>query len=511
MTIRKTITPTHANSKISRDFYHPQACFTITMAIRLGVNRLLTGILAVVIAILTAQTTRAQDAAGIEQAAANKVIVIPVRSPIDKPALYILRRGLKQAITEQANTVVLDMNTPGGRLDVTLDMMKALDRFPGKTITYVNDEATSAGAIIASVTDEIHFAPKATIGAAEAIMGTGQDIGEGMKRKLNSYMGSKIRALAGDRPMRADVIRAMMEPDFEFKIGEVMLKPEGELLSLTDKEAMTPYGDPPQPLLGAGIAKDVGTLLDQLHGKGNYTVQRLELTWSENLAQYITAISSILIALGILGLFIEFKTPGFGIFGVSGIILLTLVFFGHSIAGLSGSEPILIMLLGLVLIAVEIFFFPGTIVPALTGALMILGSLVWAMLDIWPHQPISLSSDMLLQPLFNVTLGVIGAIVLFIALLRFLPSGGIWGKMVLQTAVGGEPAGIRALHSSSNDEPPSLIGKSGKAVTDLFPSGQVEIDGKRYDAHLPVGSADAGTEITVTGTTGFGLNVEVKS
>jgi membrane-bound serine protease (ClpP class) len=80
------------------------------------------------------------------------------------------------AIEQGADTVILDMETPGGRLDVTFDMLKAIEKFPGKVITYVNSEAISAGALISAGTDEIHFSPSGIIGAAAPVSGGGQDI-----------------------------------------------------------------------------------------------------------------------------------------------------------------------------------------------------------------------------------------------------------------------------------------------------------------------------------------------
>jgi len=479
----------------------------------LGVNRFVLSALSAALAILgTEVPCKAQEQA-VQASGSRKVVVIPIHSSIDKPALYILRRGLKDAIANKVDTVVIDMNTPGGRLDVTLDIMEALDRFPGKKITFVNDEATSAGAIIASVTDHIYFTPKATIGSSEVIDGSGQDIGESMKRKINSYMGAKIRSYTQNTPLRAEVIRAMMDPEFELKVGDKIIKPKGELLNITAVEANKHYGTPPTPLLGTGIASDLNGLLDQLHGKGNYSTQQIELTWAETLAQYLNRITPILLAIGLLGLFIEFKTPGFGVFGIVGILLLAVVFFGHHVAGLAGFEAILFLLLGIILIGVEIFFFPGTVAPAITGAVLILGSLVWAMLDIWPGEPISFSGNTLLRPMIDVSLGVIGAVILFIGMIKFLPQGGPWGRMVLDTAVGGEPGGIRPILSQGEAPARSsdLVGKKGKAVTTLFPSGQVEIDGKRYEARLDLGLADVGTPVKVIGIAEFGLKVEAIS
>ena len=139
--------------------------------------------------------------------------------------------------------------------------------------------------------------------------------------------------------------------------------------------------------------------------------------------------------------------------------------------------------------------------------------MVWTMLDIWPGEPVSLSGDTLLGPMIDVSLGILGAIILFIGMIKFLPQGGPWGRMVLDTVVGGEPGGIRPILSQGEAPVRSadLIGHSGKAVTTLFPSGQVEIDGKRYEARLDLGFADAGARVRVTGIAEFGLKVEVIS
>ncbi len=460
--------------------------------------------------LLPVEALRAAEPVAERNSPPANVVIIPVRSQIAKPALFILRRGLKAAIEQNVDTIVLDMETPGGALDVTFDILQALEKFPGKTVTYVNREAISAGALISAGTDEIWFSPAGVIGAAAPVLATGGEIDETMRAKLISYLKARVRSISEGKGYRGEVISAMIDTDSEFKIGDEVIKEKGELLSLTAQEAMKLYGDPPHTLLGAGIAENLQDLLDQLHGKGNHTSVSLEVTWSEQLAQYLTALTPLLLAGGLLCLFIEFKTPGFGIFGISGILLLGIVFLGHHVAGLSGFEPMLVFLLGVVFIAVEVFFFPGMMVPALVGGALMLGSLVWAMLDLWPGEPIDFSGDLLLWPLANVMAGVIIAVTLFVLLLRFLPKGGPWGGMVLESAVAGEPGAIRALNTFTPDAPQGaeLLGKSGIAATALFPSGQVEIGGRRYEAKLAMGFADQGTPVTVTGVSEFGLIVE---
>ena len=433
----------------------------------------------------------------------QKVVIIPIRDQIAPPELYILRRGLKTAIEEGADTVILDMETPGGRLDVTFDMLKAIDKFPGKVITYINTEAISAGALISAGTSEIYFAPTAIIGAAAPVSGAGVDIDETMKQKIVSYLKARVRAMSGDQENRAKAISAMIDADYELKIGEEIIKPKGELLTLTAAEAMKEYGDPPTPLLAAGIEPTLDSLMDTLFGKGNYTATSLEVTWSESIAQYLTTLAPALLAIGLVLIFIEFKTPGFGIFGIGGAIMLGIVFFGHSAAGLSGHEPALFFFIGFALVMVDIFLIPGFFVLAVPGALLMLGSLLWGMSDIWPDQPIEWDSGFLYRPLFNLITGLAGALLIFAFLLRYLPSGGLWGKMVLDSAIGGEST----LSSTARSEP-SLIGAQGHAVTALFPSGQIEINGKRYDARLALGDAPPGTAVRVVSVGEFELKVE---
>lgn len=449
----------------------------------------------------------------VSQATLAKVVVIPLREPIAKPELYILRRALKEAIEQEVDTVVLDMETPGGSLDVTFEMLQALGKFSGKTVTYINREAISAGALISAGTDEIYFSPDGIIGAAAPVLATGQDIEGAMRSKIVSYLKARVRSVSEGKGYRGEVISAMIDIDSEFKIGDEVIKQKGELLSLTAQESLKTYGDPPQALLGTGIAENLEALLDRLHGAGNYSVASFEVTWSEKLAQYLTRITPLLLALGLLCLFIEFKTPGFGVFGISGITLLGLVFFGQFVAGLSGHEPILLFLLGVILVAVELFFFPGVMLLALSGVALMLGSLVWAMADLWPREPIPISGDVFVMPLVNVLAGVVLAVLLFIALLKYLPNGGLWGRMVLNSAVAGEPPVARALAGGGLGEPvaASLVARTGIAATALFPSGQVEIDGRRYEARLAMGFAEAGTPVIVTGLAEFGLIVEVLS
>jgi membrane-bound serine protease (ClpP class) len=274
------------------------------------------------------------------------VYVIPITGPISTPNLYIIRRGLKEAIVNDVGMVILDMDTPGGRVDLTLEMMEMLDRFEGITATYVNDDAISAGSFIAAATQEIYFSPRGKMGASAVIQGTGEDVAETAKQKIESYLRANIRVMTEDYPYRSDVVRAMLDADFELKIGDEVIKPAGELLTLTASEAVKEYGDPPHKLLGEGIYDSIDELLDARFGAGNYEIRDFEISYSEEIAKWMNTIAPLLMGLGVLLMFIEFKTPGFGIFGVGGLTLLGIFFASHYIAGLAGNESSFLFLLG---------------------------------------------------------------------------------------------------------------------------------------------------------------------
>lgn len=462
-------------------------------------------------ALLLSIELRAQeegDSAASVSESAMKIYVVPVQEQISPTTLYAVRNGVKEAIDGEYDMVLLDMDTPGGRLDSTLEIMEVLDRFPGRTATYVNDEAISAGAIISSVTDEIYFTPKAVIGSAEPVTGQGQDINESMKRKLTSYLNAKVEAYTDEYRYRSDVIRAMMDPDFEFKIGEEVISEEGELLNLTAKKAHQEFGDPPEALLGAGIFETREDLIRHISPDTPALVTEFEATWSLELAQVIVSLAPVLLAVAMITVYIEFQTPGFGVFGITGVVCFLVAIFGHNVAGLSGSEPMLLFLLGVVLLALEVFVAPGTLLFAIPGFLLMIGSLLWAMTDIWPEgtEGFEWNWAMFEKPLQNLLGGAFLGIIIILVLARFLPKTFLWKRLVLADTVGGGAA-IESENARTAAEA-SVIGSVGVAVTELRPGGEIEINGKRYDASLAYGSLEQGASVKVVSKSTFGYVVE---
>ena len=408
------------------------------------------------------------------------VYVIPIKGMIGKPNLYILRRGIKEAVHHNAEMVILDMDTPGGRGDIMLEMMKMLDRFEGTTATYVNEDAISAGSFIAAVTDEIYFVPRGKIGASAIIQGTGEDLQETALLKAESYLRANVRVVNAGKGYREQVLRAMLEKDYIFEIGDALIKPAGELLTLTAKEAVQEYGDPPQKLLGEGIYESIEDLLDSRFGEGAYSVRNFEITYSEEFAKWINAIAPALLSIGVLLLFIEFKTPSFGLIGGLGLACICIFFLSSYIAGLAGKEMIVIFALGILLILVEIIFMPGVMVLSLPGVLLVLGSLVWALADIWPEPGGGYSIDgaALVSALEVVVFALMASIVGIVLLWRYLPKRWFMDHIVSKGHIGSpDPvvAGGGSVLAGARSLP--AVGSIGRVTKPLHPLGEVEIAG----------------------------------
>ena len=441
----------------------------------------------------------------------NLAFVIPIKDQIGPPILSILRRGLKDAIRQKAKIVILDMDTPGGELGVTLEIMEEiignLEKFDGQIITYVNDEAISAGAYIAIATSEIAFAPNSQIGAAEAVSGGGANIDSSMKRKINSYLKAKIRNYAGDHRYRSQVMSAMMDANetlliegkpLKAKDGS-LIKKTGELLTLTGEEACQLHGDPPAPLLGFGVFNSFLEILDQKWGADNYDLVEMKINWAEEAGLWLNGIAPILLSVGLVCIFVEFKTPGFGIFGVAGIILL-LTFFGSKyVAGLAGQEEVLVFLLGVCLVLVEIFLVPGLVLPGIIGFFMMLGAIFWAMVDIWPTPDFSWNFEVFRLPIWELLQSLGIAFVLGIVISMILPKTPLWQSLVLSTT----------LQDTLLEKGDQLVGKKGVTISELFPMGQIEIDGKRYDARSKIGKISKGEKVQIVRSSEFEVVVEL--
>jgi len=437
---------------------------------------------------------------------ARKAYLLPIRDDIMPPLVYLVRRGVKEAMDAKADLLVLDMETNGGRVDSTEEIIEILSQFKGETVTYVNRSAYSAGAFIAVATQRIFMAPESVIGAAAPIMlspgGTGVEaMPETMEIKATSAISAKIRAQAQKNGHNSDVVEAMIDKQKELIIDGQTINAKGGILTLTNVEAERAYGTPPRPLLSAGTVESLDALLSRL-GYEDAGRHEIQPTGAEKLATWINALNWLWLIIGVAGIYIEFKTPGFGLPGIVGVCAFALYFLGSYIAGLSGFEWPALFVLGLILVGLELFVFPGTVLLGLTGAALMLITIVMAMVDIYPGMPRLPSLPQLTLPLRDLTYAALGSVVVLAVLARLLPKTSVYGTLVTQAtsamASVAADAKLQAAH----------LGLEGVAVSVLRPGGKAQFGADLLDVMTQGELISKGTRVRIIGHSGREAIVE---
>ena len=415
-----------------------------------------------------------------------KVYVVPVRDDIMPPILYVIRRGVKDAMEAEADCLIFDMETNGGRVDITEDIFDIIGKFRGETVTYVNKDAYSAGAFIAVATQKIYMAPQSVIGAAAPIMmgptGGVSEMPSTMEVKINSAIRAKIRTQAEKNGYAVDVIEAMVDKTKKLERDKKIICQEGDILTLTNLEAEAKYGDAKTPLLSSGTVESIDSLINELGYAGAQRVD-IQPLGAEELGTWINAISPLLLLIGIIGLYIEFKTPGFGVFGAIGIAALVVYFFGGYVSGLAGIEWVAVFVLGVVLVAVELFWFSGTLIIGMVGVVCMLVALVMGMTDIYPDMPwfptgegkgdsmpqvegIDFALPDFSKPIRDLMIAFVLSIPVIWALAKYLPQTAFFARFASEAASGVESVAALAA------EVDSRLGKVGEATTPLHPGGK---------------------------------------
>ncbi len=402
-------------------------------------------------------------------APSRQVYVLPIREDIMPPLTYLVRRGVKEAMEARADLLVLDMRTDGGRVDVTEEIIRILGQFQGRKVTLVNDRAFSAGAFIAVATEQIYMVPQSVIGAAAPILmipgGGVQEMPATMEAKMNSAIRALVRSQAEKHGYNLEVVEAMIDRNREVIIDGQVINRKGDILTLTDTEAARTYGDPPRPLLSSGTVHDLPALLQKL-GFADARVTRVEPTGAEQLAFWVNSLNWLWLILGAAGIYLELKTPGFGLPGIVGLAAIALYFLGSYIAGLSGLEWPLLFVLGLVLVVLELFLFPGTFALGLIGAVLMLVTVVMAMVDHYPGMPTLPTLPQLQAPLQDLLYAALGTVVVVLVLGRFLPKTRLYGILVSHAA-----SGMESVRQTAQDRA-RLLGREGVALAALHPGGK---------------------------------------
>ncbi|MCA1659025.1 MAG: hypothetical protein LC642_00565 [Verrucomicrobiaceae bacterium] len=395
-------------------------------------------------------------------------VVIPLNGEIAPPTFLFLRRAVKAAEAAGAGAIVIEMNTYGGRLDTAAEITGVLNRTTIPTYTFINTNAGSAGSLIALATRYIYMSPVSAIGAAAPVLSSGADLPATEKEKTLSYWSALVRSSSMRNGHNPDIGEAFMDKEKEVKIGDRVVHAKGSLLTLNAQEATELING--KPLLAAGVADSVADLVKKAGLKGN-TVS-VQPSGFERLAFWITALAPLLLLVGIICAYIEFKMPGVGAPGIIAAICFAFFFAGHYLAGLAGWEVAALFVLGLILVIVEVLFFGNsTIVIGVVGVFLMLGAILWAMIDRYPGETFFPTGEMLATPLRNLMITLIAAVGLILFLARYLPKTSLYRRFALMTMIPSGPslAGAPREFATALDVTP---GMQGTAQTSLRPSGK---------------------------------------
>jgi membrane-bound serine protease (ClpP class) len=469
-----------------------------------------------------AQELEAPDDEPLGQAAAEKkVYVVPVREDIMPPILYVIRRGVKEAMAAEADCLILDMETNGGRVDITEEIFDIIGKFKGETVTYVNKDAYSAGAFIAVATEKIYMAPQSVIGAAAPIMmsptGGVSEMPSTMEVKMNSAIRAKIRTQAEKNGYAVDVVEAMVDKTKKLERDGKIICEEGDILTLTNLEAEAKYGEANTRLLSSGTVESIDALILELFPAGAQRVDVAPLG-VEELGTWINAISPILLLIGIIGLYIEFKTAGFGVFGAVGIAALVLYFFGGYVSGMAGIEWVGIFVVGVALVAVELFLLPGTIFIGLIGVVCMFVALVMGMTDLYPNMPwfpagegeggvvpqvegIDFDPPDFSRPIRDLLIAFGLSVPIIWALAKYLPQTALFAAFTSSAASGVESVAAVAAELESR------LGQTGASTTPLNPGGKAMFGDALCNVITQGEMIAAGTPVKVIGHRGSDLLV----
>ncbi len=420
--------------------------------------------------------------------AQTKVYQLSLKDEINPAAWRATQKAFAEAKTSGAEVLIIDMNTYGGMLDYADSIRTKVLNSKLKTIVYIDNNAASAGALISIACDKIYMSKGATIGAASVVNGQGEVLPE----KYQSYMRGLMRTTAESKGRDPKIAEAFVDPDVEV----AGINPKGKVLTLTTAEAVkNGYCD--------GEASSIEDVLQQ-ENITNYTKEVHVPTFTDNIIGMLTnpAVSSVLILLMIGGIYFELQTPGIGFALLVAVIAGLLFFAPLYLEGLADNWEILLFLAGIAFLVLEIFFIPGFGVFGIAGIIcMVVGLAMSLVLNDFFDLSVS-GSERIVQSFLIVLGSIVGSIFFSVIFGGNILRSRAFQRLVLQD----EQQSNQGYQVTAPKF--ELLGKTGFAKTDLRPSGKIEIDGEWYQAVSNDGYIENGTDIVVSKIENYNLVVK---
>lgn len=397
---------------------------------------------------------------------------IRLDSDIDKAAQRLVTVGLEKADRAGADYVLIDIDTYGGAVDAADSIRSAILRYDRPVAAYVNMQAASAGALISIACDSIYMKTGSSIGAATVV----DQSGNVMPDKYQSFMRGMMRSTAQANGRDPKIAESMTDT--------------ANVLSMTPSEAIeVGYCE--------GIYETVDEVAQAMAGDKAFVVKSMEddMTFLDRLIQFLLnpLLQSIFMMMIIGGIFVEIRTPGIGLPLVTAIVGALLYFAPGYLGHLVSYWEILLFVVGLILIALEIFVIPGFGVAGITGIVAVVLSLAFAMVDNielfnWDG---SLNLQPIIQPLGIVVISAAAAVFGSVWLVRKLYSTRSFDHIALRQEMKAEEGFTGVVSGLEN-----LVGSNVTVFTDLRPGGKVQTeDGRVLEATLKFGGFASKGEI----------------
>ncbi|WP_455640557.1 NfeD family protein [Parabacteroides sp.] len=432
------------------------------------------------------------------------VYQIDIKKEIDNTSRIYLSNGLAEANALGADAVLIHINTYGGLLEAADSMRTAILYNPVPVYVFIDNNAASAGALISIACKKIFMRKGANIGAATVVNQTGA----AMPDKYQSYMRAMIRSTA--EAHGKDTIIQGKDTLYKWKrdplIAEAMVDERvvvphlidtGKVLTFTADEALQwGYCD--------GIAETPAEVITRYLGYNDYELKTYTPSWYDDLKGFLMSpiLQSILIIIIIGGIYFEMQTPGLGFPSAAALAAAILYFAPLYLDGLAQNWEILVFIIGLILIAVEIFVLPGFGIAGISGIIFLVAGLMLSLLGNTDFNFEGVSTREIGDASLTVLIGLGLGFALMIWLSNKIGHKGMFRKVALQKD-------LEEAHSS-----PSLaafVGKEGTAFTVLRPSGKVMIDGEVYDGVSDSGFIEKGTPVKIVRFENAQVYVETSS
>lgn len=401
-----------------------------------------------------------------------------INEEIAPAATLRVEKAMEEAKEINADLIVVHINTFGGTLDDADKIRSAFLQSDIPVYAYINNNAASAGALIAIACDSIYMHSGSSIGAATVV----DMAGEVQPDKFQSYMRSLMRTTAEARGRRPDIAQAMVDPDIYVE----GVSDSGKVLTFTTSEAIE-YG-----FCEAEVESE-RELLEHA-GISEYTIQEQRYTFIDKLIGFLVNpfLSGVLIMFIIGGIYFELQQPGIGFPLIVALTAAALYFAPLYLDGLATYWEIIIFIVGLVLIAIEIFVVPGFGIAGVSGIVCVVVGLVFSMVGNVGFDFSGIPAGIVSSRLMIVLLAIAASLPLSIWLGKKLFESTLFGGLALSTTENtGEGFTI------ATNQMQSLTGSKGVAYTILRPAGKIIVDDRIYDAVAQFGYIEKGSSVEV--------------